>query len=90
MEKAELIKNIEIENKKLIIVYINEGINKPYCDNDGAFWVKSGADKRKVTSPEELQRLFQTSRKIYADEILIEESSINDSVDLLNGLHIIY
>jgi ATP-dependent DNA helicase RecG len=83
MEKAELIKNIEIENKKLIIVYINEGINKPYCDNDGAFWVKSGADKRKVTSPEELQRLFQTSRKIYADEILIEESSIKISLDRL-------
>ena len=70
--------NIEIENKKIILVYINEGINKPYCDNDGAFWTKSGADKRKVTSPEELQRLFQSSRKIYADEILIEESSIND------------
>lgn len=70
--------NIEIENKKLILVYVEEGINKPYCDNNGAFWIKSGADKRKVTSPEELQRLFQTSRKIYADEILIEESSIND------------
>ncbi|HLP61773.1 MAG TPA: hypothetical protein VK186_23230 [Candidatus Deferrimicrobium sp.] len=39
-----------------------------YCDNDGAFWVKSGSDKRKVTSPEELQRLFQSSGKIYADE----------------------
>ncbi|UCE05226.1 MAG: hypothetical protein JSW07_16630 [bacterium] len=61
--------NIEIENKKLIMVSVEEGINKPYYDNDGAFWVKSGADKRKMTSPEELQRLFQTSRKIYADEI---------------------
>ncbi|MCI0495903.1 ATP-dependent DNA helicase RecG, partial [candidate division KSB1 bacterium] len=36
------------------------------------------SDKRKVTAPEELQRLFQSSRKIYADEILVEESSIHD------------
>jgi len=70
--------NIEIENKKLILVSINEGLNKPYCDNDGVFWIKSGSDKRKVTLPEELQRLFQSSRKIYADEILIEQSSIHD------------
>jgi len=70
--------NIEVKNKKLILVHIAEGINKPYCDNDGVFWVKSGSDKRKVTSPEELQRLFQTSKKLYADEILIEDSSIND------------
>jgi len=70
--------NIEIENKKLILLHINEGLNKPYCDNDGAFWIKSGSDKRKITSPEDLQRLFQSSRKIYADEIVIEESSIED------------
>ena len=73
--------NIEIKNKKVIVVYIKEGINKPYCDNEGAFWVKSGSDKRKVTSPEELQRLFQSSGKIYADEGLIESSSIED-IDL--------
>lgn len=73
--------NIDIENKKIIVVYVNEGINKPYCDNEGAFWVKSGSDKRKVTSPEELQRLFQGSGKIYADEGLIEGSTIED-IDL--------
>ncbi|MCU0645960.1 MAG: putative DNA binding domain-containing protein [bacterium] len=70
--------NIEIEEKKLILVFVEEGINKPYCDNEGAFWIKNGADKRKVTAPEELQRLFQSSRKIYADEILVEESSVHD------------
>jgi ATP-dependent DNA helicase RecG len=73
--------NIEIENKKVIVVHVNEGINKPYCDNEGAFWVKNGSDKRKVTSPEELQRLFQSSGKIYADEGLIEGSTIED-IDL--------
>ena len=70
--------NLEIDDKKLIVVNVNQGLNRPYCDNDGAYWIKSGADKRKVTSPEELQRLFQTSKKLYADEILIEGSSIDD------------
>jgi ATP-dependent DNA helicase RecG len=73
--------NIKVNDKTLILVHVNEGINKPYCNNDGAFWVKSGSDKRKVTSPEELQRLFQSSGKIYADESIIEDTSKND-IDL--------
>lgn len=74
--------NIELNGKILIVIHVKEGINKPYCNNDGAFWVKSGSDKRKVTSPEELQRLFQSSGKIYADESLIEDTSKED-IDLL-------
>lgn len=73
--------NIEVDGKTLIVVHVNEGINKPYCNNDGAFWVKSGSDKRKVTSPEELQRLFQSSGKVYADESIIENTSQKD-IDL--------
>ncbi|GAB6155350.1 hypothetical protein JCM17380_41010 [Desulfosporosinus burensis] len=43
----------------MLIVTIDPGFNKPYQDNTGAFWVISGADKRKVTSREEIQRMFQ-------------------------------
>jgi ATP-dependent DNA helicase RecG len=74
--------NVAVNGKILIVVHVNEGINKPYCNNDGAFWVKSGSDKRKVTSPEELQRIFQSSGKIYADESIIETSSAAD-IDLV-------
>ena len=70
--------NIQIADQNLILLFIQEGINKPYCDNEGVFWVKSGADKRKVTSPEELQRLFQSSRKIYADELLVDGTTLDD------------
>ncbi|MCP5054708.1 MAG: ATP-dependent DNA helicase RecG [bacterium] len=70
--------NIEIEKRKMIVVHVNEGINKPYCNNEGAFWVKNGSDKRKVTSPEELQRLFQSSGKIYVDESIVEGTSKDD------------
>ncbi|MCP4157472.1 MAG: ATP-binding protein, partial [bacterium] len=70
--------NIEEDGKKIIALHVKEGINKPYCNNDGAFWVKNGSDKRKVTAPEELQRLFQSSGKIYADEAIIEGTGKND------------
>lgn len=73
--------NIEVEGKIVIVVHVNEGINKPYCNNDGMFWVKSGSDKRKVASPEDFQRLFQSSGKIYADEIVIEGTS-KDDIDI--------
>jgi ATP-dependent DNA helicase RecG len=77
--------NIDLEGKIAIVVHVKEGINKPYCNNDGVYWVKSGSDKQKVTAPEELQRLFQGSGKIYADESIIEGTSKDDiNLDKLN------
>jgi len=51
----------------ILIVEVPQGINKPYQDKNGVFWVKSGADKRKATSREEIQRLFQSSGMVHAD-----------------------
>lgn len=47
--------------------------------------VKPGIKTRELPSPEELQRLFQGSGKIYADESIIEGSSKDDlNLDKLN------
>ncbi|MDM8538836.1 putative DNA binding domain-containing protein, partial [Desulfobacterales bacterium HSG17] len=54
--------------KRILIIYIPRGLNKPYAVNKMEFWVKNGADKRRVTR-EELFRLMQASRNIFADEI---------------------
>ena len=43
--------------------------DKPYFDNNGVIWLKTGADKRRVNSKEELRRLFQISAQFYADEL---------------------
>jgi hypothetical protein len=32
-----------------------------YMDKNGAIWVKSGSDKRRATSREEIQRIFQAN-----------------------------
>ena len=45
-------------------------------------YVKSGADKRKVTAREELQRIFQQADLIHADELPVTNTSIKD-IDLV-------
>ncbi len=65
----------------LMAVNIPAGINKPYMDNKGAIWVKNGSDKRKVTSREELQRMFQSAGLIHGDEVSANGLSISD-IDL--------
>ena len=67
-----------VDEKVVLLIEVPDGLNKPYCDNEGRFWVKQGADKRKVVAPEELQRMFQAGQKLYADERSVIESSISD------------
>lgn len=64
---------VTIKDKRILIIDVPQGVNKPYQDNNGIIWVKSGADKRKATAREELQRLFQSSGLIHADEAIISE-----------------
>lgn len=52
----------------VLVVSIAEGISKPYMDKNGVIWVKNGADKRRATSREEIQRLFQQAGLVHADE----------------------
>jgi ATP-dependent DNA helicase RecG len=73
--------NIPLGDKLVIVVTVPEGISKPYADNKGVFWVKSGADKRRVTSREEIQRMLQSAGLVHADEVPVEGTTIAD-VDL--------
>ncbi len=59
----------------LIVISVPEGLNKPYLDKSGVMWIKSGADKRRVTSREEMQRLFQAAGLIHADGVPVQETS---------------
>lgn len=70
--------NATINEKLVLVIEIPKGINKPYQDKNGVFWVKSGADKRKATSREEIQRLFQASGMVHADVIPANGLTISD------------
>ena len=68
----------DINNKKILVAYIDEGTAKPYKDNNGTIWMKQSADKRKVTDNNELLRLFQQSGTVFVDEMTVPDTSIED------------
>lgn len=73
-----LTENLALPAGLVMIVTIDQGIDKPYMDNQGFIWVKSGSDKRKVTAREELQRIFQESSLVHADETPVSGTSVAD------------
>lgn len=73
---------ITIDGKNLLAVEVAKGTNIPYYTQEGIAYIKKGSDKR-IAQPEEILRMFQESNKIYADEIQINNTSINDvDIDL--------
>jgi ATP-dependent DNA helicase RecG len=65
----------------IIVVTVPNGISKPYMDNAGAIWVKSGSDKRRVTAREEMQRMFQEAQLVHGDDVRVAGTSVAD-IDL--------
>lgn len=62
--------NVALANGRIVIALtVPNGIDKPYFDKNGVIWLKTGADKRRVNSKEELRRLFQITGQFYADEL---------------------
>ena len=51
---------IAIDDKKIVLINIEEGFDKPYSTSSGFYYTKVGSDKRKI-SREELKRLFAHS-----------------------------
>jgi ATP-dependent DNA helicase RecG len=73
--------NISVGGQLVMVVTVPEGISKPYADNDGVYWVKSGPDKRRVTSREEIQRMLQSADLVHADEVPVAGTTAGD-IDL--------
>lgn len=72
---------VEVGDEKVVVAQVPEGISKPHTDNKGIIWVKNGSDKRTVTSREEMARLLQSSGNMFADETLVNGTTINDIND---------
>ena len=68
---------VTIKDSRIVVVSVEEGLSKPYKDSNGTIYVKNGADKRKVTSNDEIARLLG-SRNLQADETEIFDASIKD------------
>lgn len=66
------------DSKHVLIVNINEGINKPYKTAQGEIYVKQGSNKRLLTDNAEIMRLFQQSGNLLADEMGVHGTTIDD------------
>jgi len=69
--------NVVVGDKLVVIIDVPRGANKFYMANGRDIWVKVGADKRRA-SREEIQRLLQESANLYADEGVVEGTSLKD------------
>ena len=59
-----------LDGRRVVIaVTIAEGLDKPYFDRQGVIWIKTGSDRRRIQSKEELRRLFQMTDQFHADEL---------------------
>ena len=71
--------NVTYDGRVVIVVHVPKGLARPYLEaTTGAIWVKSGADKRKVTAREELQRIFQSASLLHADEVPADGTGFSD------------
>lgn len=69
---------VALDGKHVLIVYVNEGTNKPYKTVAGNIWVKQGPDKRRITENGEILGLFQDSGSYHADEAVIPGTGLAD------------
>ncbi len=70
--------NIAAPEGLVMRIVVPDGIGKPYMDKNGVIWVKSGADKRKATSREEVQRLYQQAGLVHGDQVPVPGLTIDD------------
>lgn len=64
--------------KNVLVVSVQEGINKPYKTAKGEIYVKQGSNKRLLTDNFEIMRLFQQSSNLFADEMEVYDTTIDD------------
>lgn len=69
---------VKVEDQNVVVAHIAEGTSKPHMDNNGIIWVKNGSDKRKVVTKEEIARLLQSSGNLFADETIVNGTTVND------------
>jgi len=70
--------NFLLADGLVMVVSIANGMSKPYMDKDGVIWVKSGADKRRATSREEIQRMYQSAGLLHGDALAVNGLTVSD------------
>ena len=67
-----------VDGKTILVVNVEEGINKPYKDAGGNIWIKQSSDKRHITENAEILSLFQESGNFRPDEKGVRRTTVSD------------
>lgn len=85
-----LYESIETEGRRIAVITVPKGLNKPYYTADNKYYVRVGTTKR-IASKEELLRLFEASGSLHFDISPIEGTSIKDLyIDVIRDYYIKY
>ncbi len=71
-----------IENKDVVIIYIEKGKQCPYRTKSGKYLMRAGADKRAV-SQEELSRMLQASGSFHVEELPVRGANVETALDMI-------
>jgi ATP-dependent DNA helicase RecG len=72
--------NLIIDQKLIVIISVPQSNQKPYRTKTGEYLIKSGADKRQM-STQELQRTVLQSAGISTEELPIHQSNFETDID---------
>ncbi len=71
-----------IENKDVVIIYIEKGKQCSYRTKSGKYLMRAGADKRAV-SQEELSRMLQASGSFHIEELPVRGANVETALDMI-------
>ncbi|HOQ01172.1 MAG TPA: ATP-binding protein [Acetivibrio clariflavus] len=81
---------VEIEGKKIAVISVPKGQNKPYYTVDHKYYIRVGTTKR-IASKEELLRLFEASGSLHFDISPVEGTSMKDlNLDIIRDYFMKY
>lgn len=70
-----------IDDKKIVIVHVYKGTQRPYRTKNGQYYIRA-SNRCRQASREELLRIFQASQSLYYDELPVNRALFSD-LDLL-------
>ena len=69
--------SVEVEGKRVVVVNIPKGAQRPYRTNRGRYYIRTTSGRRDA-SREELLRLFQATESLYYDETPLPRLGLSD------------
>ncbi|GIV42260.1 MAG: transcriptional regulator [Vicingaceae bacterium] len=69
--------SVIVDDKKVVIVHIDKGSQRPYRTKSGQYYVRA-SNRCRQASREELLRIFQTNQSLYYDELPVNRASLSD------------